>query len=102
MIPATELQMALHEYQAWGEKLRTPREVRLAAMLPHRNSHEIAVIMTACKEVEDFSWEIAKAVNDDGLTQPEAQEKIRLRFPFMSAENLSRTFGLAMYYTLKL
>jgi len=93
--------MALHEYQEWGEKLRTPRDVRIAVLLPRRKKEEIREIMATCKAVEDFSWEVATAVRDKGMAQEEAREQIRLRFPFMSSENLSRTFSQAMYYTLK-
>jgi len=101
MISDYERQLALQEYQEWGEKLRTPREVRIAKLLPHLSEEEIQEIMSECGSVESFSWEIADAVRDAGLSQDEAQKRIKNRFPFMSDENLARTFSQAMYYTLK-
>jgi hypothetical protein len=100
-IPASELQTALHEYQEWGEKLRTPREDRISQLLPDRTSEEIQEIMALCKEVEDASWEIASAVRDGGKTKEDAIRYLKERFDFMSAENISRTYSQAMYYTLK-
>jgi hypothetical protein len=100
-LPAKELQIALHEYQEWGEKLRAPRDVRIAKLLSHRSEEEISEIMRICKAVEDMSWKIATEVRDEGLEKDEAIKKIQSEFQFMSAENVSRTYSQAMYYTLK-
>lgn len=101
MISFSDRHRALAEYQEWGEKLRTPRDVRISALLPHLSEEEIQEIMNQCKDVEAFSWEVADAVRDAGLSQGDAQRRIKDRFPFMSDENLARTFSQAMYYTLK-
>lgn len=100
-IPDSELQAAVQEYQEWGEKLRIPRETRIAALLPHRSETEVAGVISLCKRVEDAAWEIATAVRDGGMSQDEALARLRERFPFMSQVNLSRTFSQAMYYTMK-
>jgi hypothetical protein len=100
-IPDSELQKALREYQEWGPRLRTPREVRIAALLPHRNADEITQIINICKSVEADAWNIATAVRDHGLSQKEGLKQLRERFPFMSPDNLSTTFNQAMYSTLK-
>lgn len=100
-IPDSELQAALQEYQEWGEKLRTPRDIRIAALLPHRSEAEVAEVMSLCTRVEDEAWEIATAVRDSGMSQDKALARLHERFPFMSEANLSRTFSQAMYYTLK-
>ena len=100
-LPANELQIALHEYQEWGEKLRIPRDVRIGKLLSHRSEEVISEIMTICKEVEDLSWKIASEVRDEGLTKESAIKKFQSTFPFMSTENISRTYSQAMYYTLK-
>jgi hypothetical protein len=96
-----DYQVALQEYQEWGEKLSTPREVRIARLLPQLSEAEIQKVMKECSAVETFSWEIAEAVRDAGLSSDEALQRISIRFPFMSEENLARTFSQAMYYTLK-
>ena len=100
-LPAQDLQIALNEYQEWGEKLRTPRDVRIAKLLSHRSEEEISEIMRICKAVEDFSWTVANQVRDEGLAKDVAINKIKSEFPFMSTENISRTYSQAMYYTLK-
>ena len=100
-IPAIELQKALQEFQEWGEKLRTPYEIRIAKLLPHRSEKEISDIIEVCKKVESTAWEIATSVRDEGLEKEAAIKIIKERFPFMNSANITRTFGQAMYYTLK-
>jgi len=101
MISTADLEIALHEYQEWGEKLKTPRATRIAEMFPDHAHDEIQSIIAVCSEVEDFSWKIAEAVRDRGMAQSAAKNSIKERFPFMSDDNLSRALSQAMYYTLK-
>lgn len=101
MISKEDLQRALTEYQEWGEKLKTSPRIRIQALLPHCAVDEITEILNTCEEVENFAWEIATEVHCDRLSREAALEQIRQRFDFMSEANVSRTFGQAMYYTIK-
>jgi hypothetical protein len=99
-LPDSELQRALHEYQECGEKLRISKQIRISELLPQRTENEIDEILRTCKLVEDESLDIACAVRDHRLSPEEAVKKIKRKFPFMSQENLSRTYSQAMYYCL--
>jgi hypothetical protein len=100
-IPYSAVQSAVHEYQEWGEKLRIDRRVRIAALLPDLPSSSIALLCSIGSRVEAVCWDVASRVRDSGLSQEAAYSTIQAWFPFMSADNLARSYSQAMYYTLK-
>lgn len=100
-IPYSAVQSAVHEYQEWGEKLQIDRRVRIAALLPDLPSGSIDLLCSIGSRVEAVCWEVASRVRDSGLSQEAAYSTIRAWFPFMSADNLARSYSQAMYYTLK-
>lgn len=100
-IPYSAVQSAVHEYQEWGEKLRIDRKVRIATLLPELPSGSIDLLCLIGSRVEAVCWDVASRVRDSGLSQDAAYSTIRAWFPFMSADNLARSYSQAMYYTLK-
>lgn len=100
-ISHSAVQSAVHEYQEWGEKLRIDRRVRIAALLPDLASGSIDVLCSIGRRVDAVCWDVASKVRDSGLSQEAAYSTIRAWFPFMSSDNLARSYSQAMYYTLK-
>lgn len=100
-IPYSVVQSALNEYQEWGEKLRIDRRIRIAALLPEWDASSIDILCSIGRRVETICWDVASRVRDSGLSQEDAYRSIRSWFPFMSSDNLGRSFSQAMYYTLK-
>jgi hypothetical protein len=68
-IPDLELQEALEEYQEWGEKLRTPRDIRIAALLRHRSEAEVGEVMKVGCGIVFFSHPFRA----DGVGSPRNQ-----------------------------
>lgn len=82
----------------WGANLMAPIPPRLRQQFPHLTNAEADELETLSRDVQKFAFALYEELYFERMARAAVENQIKVKFPFLDDQNMTRLYNQGMYY----